>query len=411
MTALMMPQPRVDQPLEHVTLFNQMAGPLFRELALDLASRLPRGATLITGHPDTVALAARSDSLKIVPAAEYDRRNRRTRLRSWLQYSLQAFARMLSGQTSANLVVTTPPTLGVLAYLTRVLTGRPYYVLVYDLYPDTLVALGVLGSSDWITRVWRAVNRRVWNRSLGVFTIGHRMASRLAGQFDPARTPLGQVEVVPLWVDTDQIRPVPRPENPLVQELGIGERVTVLYSGNMGYSHDIDSILHASELLRHRDDVRFVLIGGGAKWHEAKVFSERPEATNIQVLPFQPEERLPLTMSLADISLVALDQGMEGMMIPSKTYYYMAGASAIIAICDGASELVDTVEASRSGFQVPPGESKVLAARIEQLLDDRELLHCMRTRARAYCVKRHARKACTDAFIEAMMQAARTHRG
>ena len=53
-----------------IIFLNQMAGPLFRELAEDLAEVWPQ-SVLLTGHPDTVSYIGKS-SLHIEPAPGYD---------------------------------------------------------------------------------------------------------------------------------------------------------------------------------------------------------------------------------------------------------------------------------------------------------------------------------------------------
>lgn len=383
-------------------LFNQMAGPLFRELAVALAVSSNGGAVLYTGHPDTLALGAQIGALRVVEMPGYDRSSRWRRVGSWLGYTwraLGALARMPGSDIAV--VVSNPPTLGPVMLLARLL-GRRYFVLVYDLHPDTAIAMGLIGERNLIAKLWRWVNRRVWNASEGVFTIGQRMAAHLEAQFDSCRTPLERVAVVPIWVDTDQITPRPRATNPVVAKLGLGERTVVLYSGNMGYSHDIDSILQAAQILRDRDDIAFVLIGEGAKWQDAHDFKTAHELANLHVLPFQPEAMLPHTLSMADIALVALDKGAEGLMIPSKTYYYMAAGAAILAICQGESELTDTIEAGKCGVQLEPGQPERLAEAIMTLAADRARLEAMKTASRAYCVAHHDRTRCTTDFVHLM---------
>ena len=50
-------------------LLNQMAGPLFRELAEGVAPFFPEGAILLTGHPDTLAKAKNTHhKLRIIEA-------------------------------------------------------------------------------------------------------------------------------------------------------------------------------------------------------------------------------------------------------------------------------------------------------------------------------------------------------
>lgn len=380
-------------------MFNQMAGPLFRELAIEIAERSDRGSTLFTGHRDTLEYGRQIGSLRIEAMPVYDRSSKPARALSWLKYSVSAFIHMMAlHKGSVLIIVSNPPTLGPLAWLASNLRGHRYFVLVYDLHPDTLVNLGAVSEHGILTSLWRRANRLVWDHSEGVFTIGHHMAKRLSEQFSAEKTPLGRVEVVPPWVDTDAIWPRDRSENPLASELGVYDKTIVVYSGNMGYSHDIDSILRAAELLSERKDIFFLLIGEGVKWQDAKQFGDHKGLLNLKVLPFQSEEMLPYTMSLADISLVALDKGAEGLMIPSKTFYYMAGGSAVLAICHGESELSDLIADASCGACVPPGEPERLAAAICSFAADTHRLKSMKQNARRYCLAHHARHICARAF-------------
>ena len=78
-----------------ILFFNQMAGPLFRELAEDLSAIMPKTSTLFTGHPDTLEIVSSNNKLKINKAPTYNKRSRLFRLLSWINYSLFAFWKML----------------------------------------------------------------------------------------------------------------------------------------------------------------------------------------------------------------------------------------------------------------------------------------------------------------------------
>lgn len=381
-------------------LFNQMAGPLFRELAVAVSEQAPEGAVLFTGHPDTVALGPKIGKLTIVAMPVYDRRSKIRRLMSWTDFTLAALRQLAQMKRSdMAIIVSNPPTMGPVAWLGR-LFGRRYYVLVYDLHPDTLISMGSLSETGVIARVWRWVNRRVWNGSEGVITIGGRMAERLAGQFSAEKTRLGRVEVVPIWVDTEKLKPMDRADNNFAKEHRASDKTVVLYSGNMGYSHDIDTILAAAQLLSNRNDIAFFLIGEGAKWQDAHDFARDNALDNLTVLPFQPEEVLPFSLGMADIALVSLDAGAEGLMIPSKTFYYMAAGASILAICEGESELTDTIATAECGVRVAPGNPERLAEEIHALADDRVRLNKMKSAARAHCVAHHERTVCTQRFLD-----------
>jgi hypothetical protein len=44
---------------------------------------------------------------------------------------------------------------------------------------------------------------------------------------------------------------------------------------------------------------------------------------NLTVLPFQPENVLPVSLPTADISIITLDKGCEGLSVASKIYYFI----------------------------------------------------------------------------------------
>lgn len=380
------------------TLFlNQMAGPLFRELAEDLSNNFNQKSELFTGHPDTLEYINRIEMLNITKSPVYNRKSKLTRIVSWLKYTFLAFFKMIFAQKGTLIfIVSNPPLLGPLAWLVSKVRKLPYIVLVYDMHPDTMISFGVLNEGSFPVKVWRFINKCVWENATAVYTIGDVMAEKLSEQFDIDKTQLKHVGVIPPWADTENIKPIQKSLNPLVNELGQLSCITVLYSGNMGISHDIDSMLKAAKLLSYRKDIKFLFIGEGEKWQHAYDFVIKEQLDNVQVLPFQSEERLPYTMALADISLVALDKGAEGLMVPSKMYYYMAAGSAVIGICQGRNDLEQSLLKGNSGLTVLPSEPELLSKKILSLTDDLNELKRLKENARASSVAHFSRKACIE---------------
>jgi glycosyltransferase involved in cell wall biosynthesis len=262
-----------------------------------------------------------------------------------------------------------------------------------------MISFGVLKENSLATRIWRKVNKVVWENSVAVFTIGDVMGERLESQFQPSKTVLKGVGIIPPWADTDNIQPIKKEKNPLTLELKQGNCITVLYSGNMGISHDIDSMLKAAKLLNGNEKIKFLFIGEGEKWQSAFDFVKEHGLDSVQVLPFQPEEKLPYTMALGDISLVALDKGAEGLMVPSKMYYYMAAGSAVLGICQGENDLQRSINKACAGMVVEPGNPRELANTILMLAKDENLLTKYKTNARKGSVAFYSRKSCMDSLV------------
>ena len=387
-----------------ILFLNQMAGPLFRELAEDLSLKMPQNSALLTGHSDTLTTESIASKLVISKAPTYNRKSKLSRVLSWINYSLFAFWKMLKVDSSTVIfIVSNPPFLGFFALLVNLVKKTHYVVLVYDIHPDTLISFGVLSKNSFAVRLWRLMNQKVWDRSIAVYTIGNVMAENLTKQFNVKNTRLGRVGVIPPWADTNKIKPIEKINNPLSDELGQRDKITILYSGNMGISHDIDSILQAAKILRNEKNIAFLLIGEGEKWQDAVDFQKDNNLSSLQVLPFQSEERLPYTMTLADIALVALDEGAEGLMMPSKMFYYMAAGAALIGICKGGSDVSEIVKNSRCGMIVEPKNPEKLATIIKDLSKDSERLGKLKKFSRKSAVANFSRDVCTKKLNQELL--------
>jgi glycosyltransferase involved in cell wall biosynthesis len=230
------------------------------------------------------------------------------------------------------------------------------------------------------------------------------MAHHIDNQFDASKTPLGRVGVLFPWADTNKIKPLDRAENPLAKEYQTDNRMVVLYSGNLGISHDIGSMLRAAEILKDRSEILFLFIGGGAKWQEAKNFQARKQLFNMQVRSYVPEELLPQSMALSDICLVALDPGAEGMMIPSKLFYYMSAGAAVVGICGADNDLQEVIERADCGICVGHGEPERLAEVIKNLADDPDRRKVLGRHAREAAVKEYTPEAGIAQCIDLLRQ-------
>jgi hypothetical protein len=74
--------------INRLIMLNQMAGPLFRELAEDLAPLYESGCVLVTGHPDTVALKVGKESKLVIKSAPCNMCYLFLRASSWLELEM-----------------------------------------------------------------------------------------------------------------------------------------------------------------------------------------------------------------------------------------------------------------------------------------------------------------------------------
>jgi glycosyltransferase involved in cell wall biosynthesis len=383
-----------------IIFLNQWAGPLFRGLAHDISKKWPPGL-LLTGHPDALK-SEQTDSLSIVAAPKYQRRSYLSRVLSGIHYILYAlFYCWKLPLDTLVFSMSEPLCLGAVGYLCKRLRGQRYVILVYDIYPDALIQFGVLKKSGLAARIWRRLNRLVWENAEIVFTIGEAMAGSLEQMFDASKTLPGKVIFIPNWADTDWIRPVAKDKNEFAKKYGQVGKLTVMYSGNLGKTHDIETIIAAARELKEYDSIHFMIIGEGAKKDLVKQAKYKDALDNLTILPFQPEDVLSTSLPTADISIITLDKGCETLSAPSKTCYAMAAGSALIGLCNNESEIAHIINRHNCGIVVSPGDTNAMVNGIKDLLNDKAKLCRYQTNSRQAAERYYSRKN-TSQYVEAL---------
>lgn len=365
-----------------IIFLNQVSGRLFRELAEGLTGSVDGQCILYTGKDETGEIED-SSSLKIINAPRYYRGSYSSRLLDWCRYFYYVFFRILNQPGSALIfIVSNPPFLPLVGYLMKKLRGQPYVVLIYDIYPDIAINLGKMSKQGFLTRMWRWFNKIVWKNAEVIFTIGEDMAIKLEGMFKTNCTRLGRIVVIPNWVNHNFIKPLPKEENWFAQKYGQVNKFTVLYSGNLGATHDFETLLKAAKELDSFNNIQFLIIGNGYKRAYIGKFIDQEKLSNIPLLPFQSEKVLPYSLTTGDVAVITLSKGMEGLAVPSKVYYAMASGSALLCICSGNNELKNIVEKHKCGILVEPGDVKGFVSAVKRFYEDTVFLKSCKRNAR-----------------------------
>jgi len=356
-----------------------MAGPMTWELAQDL-SRQVGPLALLTGHPETLAKGSQG-LVTLYPAVPYDRSTNVSRGLTWLRYLVRALIWLQRWPAHIPcLLFSNPPLLPWLGYMQRRWRRRPYAVMIHDIYPDVLVRLRGLGENSWRTRAWRGLNRVSYEQAEAVMTLGDCMAATLAGQFDPACTTAGRLAIIHPWADTARLRPRPKADNWFARSQAQVGKLTVMYSGNMGLGHDIETMLQAARRLRSARDIHFMFIGAGPKWQMAADHLRQEAPANVTLLPWQPEAVVPFPLATADVALVSLEAGAEGLAFPSKALAAMAAGSALLGLSHTPSDLQVLIEQFHCGLNRKPGDVDGLVQAILTFHTDKAFLsQCRRT--------------------------------
>jgi colanic acid biosynthesis glycosyl transferase WcaI len=304
------------------------------------------------------------------------------RLAFALSYLVSSTARVIRERRSARglLVTTNPPFLGLAGWIADRLFRLPYVLIVYDVYPDIAVRLGVIRERSVVTRLWDRITRLMMRGARVLIVIGRDMERLVRNRLPAAHQE--RIRLIPNWSDANAVSPVPRNENTFVTEHGLADRFVVQYSGRLGQTHNLEPLIEAAELLRE-EAVTFQIIGDGRKRAPLQAMVEERGLPNVQFLPYQPIERLDETLSAADLAVVCLGPEFTGLSVPSKTYGVMAAGKPVLALLDPGSEIGLTIREVGCGVVLGSPSGAEVAALIRKLMGDREQLARMGANALA----------------------------
>jgi glycosyltransferase involved in cell wall biosynthesis len=300
------------------------------------------------------------------------------------------------------MLTTEPPYLPILGYLVNRVTGFPYVCLLYDIYPDVVVGLEMLKPSNPLVRFWRWLNHKTWERAQAIIVLSPSMQKNVLAQCPQVSD---KTFVIHSWCDTDLIRPIAKSENWFVQKHGLGKKFTVLYSGNLGRCHEMETILGTIQILKD-DPVEFVFVGGGTK---QKSLSEKLQALGLKncvFLPYQEKTDLAYSLSAADLALVSLDKGMDQVVAPSKLYGLLAAGRPIAAICEPTSYLREILNDAQCGVGIDIGDANHLAEYIRYLIKSPGDVEAMGALGRAYCLAHFTLNIIGEEYLNVLCTAA-----
>ena len=379
-------------------VLNQTVGPAFLDWLASLAAA-HGPLELWSGN----APAQARPGVTVRRLASYDNSSAGRRLVTWSRFSLQAAWRLLrAGGQVPLFVVTNPPLMPLAARWLRALQGRRYGLLEWDIYPQILDSMGLAGPKNLFYRLWRRSHAGALRNADLVVTLGEHMAAVL--QEMAGETPL-PLTVAPNWVDTDWLKPGPRADNPFVHEQELHDKLVVLYSGNLGATHAIETILETARLLADEPRIGFLVIGEGSKRGLVEAAIARGETPTLRLLPLQPADRLPQTLSSGHVGIVTLGAGYEGLSMPSKTYSLMAAGNAILGISRPPNDVSATIARHDCGANFSPDQAQAIADWIRGLLADPAALARLQSHARAAAVAHYSTAHCTSQLSQAVAAA------
>jgi glycosyltransferase involved in cell wall biosynthesis len=145
----------------------------------------------------------------------------------------------------------------------------------------------------------------------------------------------------------------------------IVSKFIVLYSGNLGITHDVDTIVNAASLIKD-PEIEFIFIGEGTGMNSVDN-AILNASSNIKRFGWQTESMFSHSIAAGNVAIVSYKNGMEGYSIPSKLPFYFATGTPVIMIGNPQSELGSIILENKLGWVVPNEHSEDLVKLLNQL--------------------------------------------
>lgn len=302
-------------------------------------------------------------------------RSVRDRILSELAYLFQGAIALLTGRVRrTGIVLSLSPSIFCVALgiLMRRRGGR-HVALIHDIQSGLAGGLGMVRSSLML-KAMRLVERVVLNRVDAIAVLTPEMASslRALGVSRP-------IEIVPLWVDTESIVPMPEQGS-----------ACVLYSGNLGRKQGLDQVTGLARELQERvPEVQVIVRGGGNQAADLGAAIDQEGLHNVRIAPLLPKAELNRGLAEGHVHLVPQNPQAADFAMPSKIFNIMAAGRPFVATAGPGSALWRVQRESQAFLCVPPDDAEALADAVLGLLADesrrRELGEAGRRYVEANC--------------------------
>lgn len=289
-----------------------------------------------------------------------------------------------------------PATITLPALLLRALKGIPVYTWVADLWPDTLVATGVV-KSKLALRMVTALVKFIYRFSDHILVASKGYRARI----EALGVPPSKITYWPQWAESAYSVPLDAARTVTLPAAARGFKI--LYAGNIGSLQGFPTIVEAASKLKREADVEWLILGDGI---ELPWVVQRVEALGLKdhfhFLGTCPVEDVPHYAAQADALLAALRKDpLFEITVPGKVQSCLACGRPIIASFDG--EAAEIVTASGAGFVGAADDVDGLVQAVVKMIGLSAEQRAAMGRAGREYFRRHFERDVLFSRLEAMM--------
>lgn len=291
------------------------------------------------------------------------------RILDFSSYYFLCFWRMIflkSKSYDLVLGLTAPPLLSFMGSWIAKWKKMKFLYWTMDLQPEISIATGILKKESFVAKALTFMGNKTFVRSDKIIVLDRFMKDYAVSRGAKAEN----TSVVPVWPPLSKIYEGERLENPFRIENNFGDKIVIMYSGNHTFVHPLDTILNLAKELEKDERFLFVFIGSGVAKKDVTNFKNENQLENILQLPYQPREKIHLSLGSSDFQIVVLGEGQVGFTHPNKIYGAMFIGKPIVYVGPEKSHVTDILNNCPNNAVVKHGEVEKLKNQVLNLAND-----------------------------------------
>lgn len=310
-----------------------------------------------------------TDGIEYVQTYSYANKNKSKFHRLWshLSYALSSSIGIILSKRPDVAIVSSPPLFSSFSscfiyWLLKV----PYILEVRDLWPESLLELGVVRSKI-LLRIMYWMESFIYSKASGIVSLTKGIRDSIVKRGWAHKRHF----FIHCGVDFDKIYPDSETGQKTKEAMGLSGKKVVLYFGALGISNNLDVLVESAKSLEAISELKIVFIGDGIYKSTLEKRVSDLGLKNVIIHPAVPKNLARHYINIADICVVnLLDISLFSGAIPTKLIDYMACSKPVL--CGVRGEAKEIVEETGCGYFFHPNNSDELTQNIKEMLSQEE---------------------------------------
>lgn len=257
---------------------------------------------------------------------------------------------------------------------------KPFILEIRDLWPESLVDLGRFTHQHPLIKIMKWLETYLYKKADKIISLLPNANSYFIDRGVKSENILW----LPNSVDIEKI--------PDLSQRNPNQKFTVMYAGAHGVANDLETVIHAANLLEKKglsEKIKICLLGEGPEKDRLKQLASDAKLTMIEFMDAVPKNTIYSKLNEADAFLMLLKDSpvFRWGISPNKLFDYLIMQRPVIF---GVNTPFNPIDSHQAGISIPPGNPEALANAILQLsLTSAEELAAMGRRGKEFVLENH----------------------